>query len=58
MVDVRMLTAFIIALTMEAVSTSETYVTFYQTTGRNIPEDRIFHMCAVFVYPFDETKHT
>jgi hypothetical protein len=29
----------IIALMMEAVSTSETLVNFYQTTWRNIPED-------------------
>jgi hypothetical protein len=28
-----------IALMMEAVSTSETSVSFYQTTRRNIPED-------------------
>jgi hypothetical protein len=29
----------IIALMMEAASTSETSVNFYQTTRRNIPED-------------------
>jgi hypothetical protein len=29
----------IIALMMEAVSTSETSVYFYETTKRNIPED-------------------
>jgi hypothetical protein len=29
----------LIALMMEAVSTSETTVNFYQTTRRNIPED-------------------
>jgi hypothetical protein len=35
-----MLTAsIIIILMMEAVSTSETSVNFYQTTWRNIPED-------------------
>jgi hypothetical protein len=28
-----------IALLMEAMSTSETLVSFYQTTRRNIPED-------------------
>jgi hypothetical protein len=28
---------------MEAVSTSETSVSFYQTTRRNIPEDVNFH---------------
>jgi hypothetical protein len=31
----------ITALTMEAVSTSETSVNFYETTRRNIPEDII-----------------
>jgi hypothetical protein len=30
----------LIALMMEAVSISETLVSFYQTTQRNIPEDR------------------
>jgi hypothetical protein len=34
------LSASIIALMMEAASTSETSVSFYQTTRRNIPEDR------------------
>jgi hypothetical protein len=29
---------------MEAISTSETSVNFYQTTWRNIPEDRNFHI--------------
>jgi hypothetical protein len=41
-----MLTAFImrlIALMMEAASTSETSVNFYQTTRRNIPEDTHLH---------------
>jgi hypothetical protein len=32
-------TASIIALMMEAVSTSETSVNFYETKRRNIPED-------------------
>jgi hypothetical protein len=32
-----------IALMMEAVSTSETLVNFYQTTRRNIPEDSHLH---------------
>jgi hypothetical protein len=32
-----------IALMMEAVSTSETSVNFYQTTQRNIPEDSHLH---------------
>jgi hypothetical protein len=33
----------LIVLMMEAVSTSETSVNFYQTTRRNIPEDS-FHI--------------
>jgi hypothetical protein len=33
----------IIALMMEAVSTSETSAKFYQTTRRDIPEDRHLH---------------
>jgi hypothetical protein len=33
----------LIALQMEAVSTSETSVNFYQTTRRNIPEDSHLH---------------
>jgi hypothetical protein len=32
-----------IALTMEAVSTSETSANFYQTARRNIPEDSYLH---------------
>jgi hypothetical protein len=36
----------IIILMMEAISTSETNVNFYQTTRRNIPED-IFILVAV-----------
>jgi hypothetical protein len=36
-----------IALTMEAASTSETSVNFYQTTRSNIPEDVIFIFTAV-----------
>jgi hypothetical protein len=35
--------SIIIALMIEAVSTSETSVNFYQTTQRNIPEDGHFH---------------
>jgi hypothetical protein len=35
----EMFSASIIALMMEAVSTSETSVKFYQTTRRNNPED-------------------
>jgi hypothetical protein len=34
----EVLTASVIAPMMEAVSTSETSVSFYQTTRRNIPE--------------------
>jgi hypothetical protein len=30
----------LVALMMDAVSTSETSINFYQTTRRNIPEDR------------------
>jgi hypothetical protein len=33
----------IIALMMEAVSTSETPVSFYETTRRNIPQDIHLH---------------
>jgi hypothetical protein len=33
----------LIALMMEAGRTSETVVYFYQTTGRNIPEDSHIH---------------
>jgi hypothetical protein len=32
------------ALMMEAASTSETSVNFYETTRRNIPEDRHLHL--------------
>jgi hypothetical protein len=35
----EVLTAAIIALMMEAVSTSEKSVNFYETTRRNIPEE-------------------
>jgi hypothetical protein len=38
-----MLTASTIVLMMEAVSTSETLVNFYQTTWHNIPEGSHFH---------------
>jgi len=37
----------IIALRMEAVNTSETSVTFYQTTQRNIQKTVIFILAAV-----------
>jgi hypothetical protein len=33
----------LIALMMEAASTSETSANFYQTTRRNIPEDSYLH---------------
>jgi hypothetical protein len=33
----------LISLIMESLSTSETSVNFYETTRRNIPEDRHFH---------------
>jgi hypothetical protein len=33
----------VITLMMEAASTSETSVNFYQTTRRNIPEDSHLH---------------
>jgi hypothetical protein len=36
----------IIALMMEAVSTSETSGIFYQTTRHNIPEDSHLHTCC------------
>jgi hypothetical protein len=36
----------IIALMMEAASTSETLVNFYQTTCRNNPEDSDLHTCC------------
>jgi hypothetical protein len=35
----EVLTASIIRAMMEAVSTSEMFVNFYQSTRRNIPED-------------------
>jgi hypothetical protein len=37
--------AMIVALMMEAGSTSETSVNFYQTAGRNNPEDSHFQGC-------------
>jgi uncharacterized integral membrane protein len=36
---IRVLIIIIVALMMEAVNTSETSVSFYQTTQCNIPED-------------------
>jgi hypothetical protein len=35
---------FFIALMMEAASTSETFVSFYQTTRRYNPEDSHLHL--------------
>jgi hypothetical protein len=40
-------THFLIALMMEAARTSETLVTFYQTTGRYNPEDSHLRFTAV-----------
>jgi hypothetical protein len=45
----KVLTASIIrALMMEAVSTSETLVNFYQTTRLNIPENSHLHFDMIF----------
>jgi hypothetical protein len=41
------LAASIIALIMEAASTSENSVNFYQNTRRNIAEDSLFTLAAV-----------
>jgi hypothetical protein len=41
----EVLPAFIIALMVEAVSTSETLVKFYNTKWHNIPEDSHLHTC-------------
>jgi hypothetical protein len=49
---------------MEAVSTSETSVNFYQTTRRNIPEDShlVFNSLKCYLYngilQLDKQKHT
>jgi hypothetical protein len=40
----EVLIASVIALMMEAVSTSQTSANFYQTTRRNIPEDSHLHI--------------
>jgi hypothetical protein len=40
----------LIALMMEAASTSETLVNFYQTTRRNIPEDSHLHFVYYLIY--------
>jgi hypothetical protein len=42
--DVALCSLAMIALMMEAASTSETSVNFYQTTRRNIPEDNHLHL--------------
>jgi hypothetical protein len=39
-----------IALMMEAVSTTERSVNIYHTTGRNIPEDAILVLVLIFLY--------
>jgi hypothetical protein len=41
---VYLLTTAIIVLMMEAVNTSETSVSIYQTTQRNIPETFVFNI--------------
>jgi hypothetical protein len=46
-----------LALMMQAVSTSETSVNFYQTTWRNIPEDshllaKIMFLCYMKIFIF------
>jgi hypothetical protein len=41
-------------LMMEAGSTSETSVNFYQTTRRNIPEDSHFILAAVRTWDLTE----
>jgi hypothetical protein len=40
--------SIIIALMIGVPSTSETSVSFYQTTRRNIPEDKSSSRCVVF----------
>jgi hypothetical protein len=40
-----MMHIILIALMMEAVNTSETSVSFYQTTLGNIPEDSHLYIC-------------
>jgi hypothetical protein len=42
-VKMSILVFLAIALMMEAASTSETWVNFYQTTRRNNPEDSHLH---------------
>jgi hypothetical protein len=43
------------ALMMEAGSTSETSVNFYQTTLRNNPEDGCFHVQKSFIHHHGQT---
>jgi hypothetical protein len=43
----------LIVLLMEAASTSETSVNFYETTRRNIPEDSHLHKIPVPWFGFD-----
>jgi hypothetical protein len=47
--SMKMTVFWAIALMMEAASTSETSVTLYLTTRRNIPEDSHFHILFSFV---------
>jgi hypothetical protein len=42
--DVALCILWAMALVMEAVSTSETSVNFYETTRRNIPKDSHLHI--------------
>jgi hypothetical protein len=49
MTDVsKVLTASIITLIMQAVSTSEMVINFYQTTQHNIPDDKSFSKLYVY----------
>jgi hypothetical protein len=48
---------YLIALMMEAVSTSEMLVSFYQTTWRNIPEDsHLYGLNFLFLLTKCESK--
>jgi hypothetical protein len=42
-------TMTLVTLMMETVSASETSVNFYETTRRNVPEDRHLHLKAKVV---------
>jgi hypothetical protein len=47
-----------IALMMEAASTSETLVNFYQTTRRYNPEDSHFHYITCHVPSVEDLVHS